>query len=177
MASASPPSSSPAHGGAITFATASSPDKLDKAAELGLDVGINYKEEDFLEVIRERTNGRGVDVVLDVIGAPYWESNLNSLATRGRIVLVGAMGGSKLETDLRLLGPKRLRVHGTVLRARPIEEKIALTQQIAKRVVPLFETGALKPIVDRVFPLEETGEAHAYMETNANFGKIILSME
>ena len=87
------------------------------------------------------------------------------------------MGGSKLETDLRLLGPKRLRVHGTVLRARPIEEKIALTQQIVKRVVPLFETGALKPIVDRVFPLEETGEAHAYMETNANFGKIILSME
>ena len=162
---------------AFTFATASSPDKLAKAAELGLDVGINYKEEDFLEVIRERTNGRGVDVVLDVIGAPYWESNLNSLATRGRIVLVGAMGGSKLETDLRLLGPKRLRVHGTVLRARPIEEKIALTQQIAKRVVPLFETGALKPIVDRVFPLEETGEAHAYMETNANFGKIILSME
>ena len=165
------------HTGAFTFATASSPDKLAKAAELGLDVGINYKEEDFLEVIRERTNGRGVDVVLDVIGAPYWEQNLNSMAVRGRIVLVGAMGGSKLETDLRLLGPKRLRVHGTVLRARPIEEKIALTQQIAKRVVPLFESGALKPIVDRVFPLEETGEAHAYMETNANFGKIILSME
>ena len=116
--------------------------------------------------------------MLDVIGAPYWEQQPQLAGgTRGRIVLVGAMGGSKLETDLRLLGPKRLRVHGTVLRARPIEEKIALTQQIAKRVVPLFESGALKPIVDRVFPLEETGEAHAYMETNANFGKIILSME
>ncbi|MCY4625276.1 MAG: NAD(P)H-quinone oxidoreductase [Chloroflexi bacterium] len=165
------------HAGAITYATASSPDKLARAAELGLDVGINYREEDFLEVIRERTGGRGVDVVLDVIGAPYWENNLNSLAVRGRIVLVGAMGGSKLETDLRILGPKRLRVHGTVLRARPLEEKIALSQQIQKRVVPLFEAGDLKPVVDRIFPLEETGEAHAYMETNANFGKIILSME
>ena len=165
------------HAGAITYATASSPDKLAKAADLGLDVGINYRKEDFLEVVRERTGGRGVDVVLDVIGAPYWERNLNSLAVRGRLVLVGSMGGTKLETDLRLLGPKRLRVYGTVLRARPIEEKIALSQQIQKRVVPLFETGELKPVVDRVFPLEETGAAHAYMETNANFGKIILSME
>ena len=165
------------HAGATTFATASSPEKLSKAADLGLDVGINYRKEDFLEVVRERTGGRGVDVVLDVIGAPYWERNLNSLAVRGRLVLVGSMGGTKLETDLRLLGPKRLRVYGTVLRARPIEEKIALSQQIQKRVVPLFETGELKPVVDRVFPLEETGAAHAYMETNANFGKIILSME
>lgn len=165
------------HAGAITFATASSPDKLAKAAELGLDVGINYREEDFLEVVRGRTGGRGVDVVLDVIGAPYWERNLNSLAVRGRLVLVGSMGGTKLETDLRLLSPKRLRVHGTVLRARPLEEKIALSQQIEKRVVPLFGTGEMKPVIDCIFPLEETGEAHAYMETNANFGKIVLSME
>ncbi|MDA0989071.1 MAG: NAD(P)H-quinone oxidoreductase, partial [Chloroflexi bacterium] len=163
--------------GAFTYATASSPDKLAQAAAIGLDVGINYKEEDFAEVIKERTGGRGVDVVLDVIGAPYWERNLNSMAIRGRLVMVGSMGGSKLETDLRLLGPKRLRIHGTALRSRPIEEKIVLTQQIAKRVVPLFESGALKPVIDRVFPLEETGAAHAYMEDNANFGKIVLSME
>jgi putative PIG3 family NAD(P)H quinone oxidoreductase len=163
--------------GAFTYATASSPDKLAQAAAIGLDVGINYKEEDFAEVIKERTGGRGVDVVLDVIGAPYWERNLNSMAIGGRLVMVGSMGGSKLETDLRLLGPKRLRIHGTALRSRPIEEKIVLTQQIAKRVVPLFESGALKPVIDRVFPLEETGAAHAYMEDNANFGKIVLSME
>jgi putative PIG3 family NAD(P)H quinone oxidoreductase len=163
--------------GAFTYATASSPDKLAQAAAIGLDVGINYKEEDFAEVIKERTGGRGVDVVLDVIGAPYWERNLNSMAIRGRLVMVGSRGGSKLETDLRLLGPKRLRIHGTALRSRPIEEKIVLTQQIAKRVVPLFESGALKPVIDRVVPLEETGAAHAYMEDNANFGKIVLSME
>ena len=126
---------------------------------------------------RNRTDGKGIDVVLDVIGAPYWERNLNSLAVRGRLVIVGSMGGSKLETDLRLLGPKRLRVHGTALRSRPIEEKIVLSQQIAKRVVPLLESGAVKPVIDRVFPLEETGAAHAYMEDNANFGKIVLSME
>ena len=112
--------------GAFTYATASSVEKLDKAAAIGLDVGINYKEEDFAEVIKERTGGRGVDVVLDVIGAPYWERNLNSMAVKGRLVMVGSMGGSKLETDLWLLGPKRLRIHGTALRSRPIEEKIVL---------------------------------------------------
>ena len=163
--------------GAFTYATASSVDKLAQAAAIGLDVGINYKEEDFAEIINERTESRGVDVVLDVIGAPYWERNLNSLAVRGRLVIVGSMGGSKLETDLRLLGPKRLRVHGTALRSRPIEEKIVLTRQIAKRVVPLFETGIIKPVIDKVFPLEETGAAHAYMEGNANFGKIVLTMD
>ena len=163
--------------GAFTYGTASSPDKLAQAAAIGLDVGINYKEEDFAEVINERTESRGVDVVLDVIGAPYWERNLNSLAVRGRLVIVGSMGGSKLETDLRLLGPKRLRVHGTALRSRPIEEKIVLTQQIAKRVVPMLEAGIIKPIIDKVFPLEETGAAHAYMESNANFGKIVLTMD
>ena len=163
--------------GAFTYATASSPDKLARAAAIGLDVGINYKQEDFAEVIKERTDSRGVDVVLDVIGAPYWERNLNSLAVRGRLVIVGSMGGSKLETDLRLLGPKRLRVHGTALRSRPIEEKIVLTQQIAKRVLPMLESGIIKPVIDKVFPLEETGMAHAYMEGNANFGKIVLTMD
>ena len=163
--------------GAFTYATASSADKLAQAAAIGLDVGINYKEEDFAEIINERTESRGVDVVLDVIGAPYWERNLNSLAVRGRLVIVGSMGGSKLETDLRLLGPKRLRVHGTALRSRPIEEKIVLTQQIAKRVVPMLEAGIIKPVIDKVFPLEETGAAHAYMESNANFGKIVLTMD
>ena len=163
--------------GAFTYATASSADKLAQAAAIGLDVGINYNEEDFAEVINERTGSRGVDVVLDVIGAPYWERNLNSLAVRGRLVIVGSMGGSKLETDLRLLGPKRLRVHGTALRSRPIEEKIVLTQQIARRVVPMLEAGIIKPVIDKVFPLEETGAAHAYMESNANFGKIVLTMD
>jgi NADPH2:quinone reductase len=156
------------------FATAGSAEKLERAAGLGLDVGINYHEQDFAEVVREQTGGRGVDVVLDVIGAPYWEQNLASLAVLGRMVIVGTMGGSRLEVDLGALMRKRLRVYGTLLRARPLEQKAQLTQEFASRVLPLFEDATLVPVVDRVYALEEVGEAHRYMESNANFGKIVL---
>ena len=162
--------------GAYVFGTAGSTEKLDKAAALGLDVGINYKEQDFAQVVRERTESRGVNVVLDMVGGPYWERNLTSLATRGRLVLVGAMAGDKVDTNLGLLMPKRLRVHGTVLRPRPLEEKIALTHQFKRHVLPLIADGRIQPVVDRTFPLEETSQAHEYMETNANFGKIILTI-
>lgn len=162
--------------GAATFGTAGSAEKLARAAELGLDVGINYHEEDFAEVVRDRTGGRGVDVVLDVVGAPYWERNLASMAVLGRMVLVGALGGGRLETNLGLLSPKRLRVQGTVLRARTLEEKMALTRQMERHVLPLLASGKLRAVVDRVFPLEEVSQAHEYMEANRNFGKIVLSV-
>ncbi len=164
------------HTGATTFGTAGSAEKLAKAADLGLDVGINYQQEDFAEVIKERTHGRGVDVILDVIGASYWERNLASLVIQGRMVIVGTLGGATLETNLGLLMGKRLRVHGTTLRMRPLEEKIAVTQQFKKHVLPLLADGRVRPIVDRVLPLEEVSEAHRYMESNANFGKIVLRM-
>ena len=122
----------------------------------------------------DRTDGDGVQVVLDVIGAPYWEQNLRSLSIRGRMVIVGTMGGAKLEVNIGALMGKRLRVHGTVLRARSLEEKATLTQNFVDRIRPLFQNERLSPIVDRVFPLEEVSEAHRYMETNANFGKIVL---
>jgi NADPH2:quinone reductase len=160
--------------GCRIFGTAGSAKKLEQAAELGLNVGINYHDQDFAEVIAERTGGAGVHVVLDVIGAPYWEQNLRALGVRGRMVIVGTMGGAKLEVNLGALMGKRLRVHGTVLRARPLEEKAALTQQFATRVLPLFQNETISPIVDRVFPLDEIGDAHRYMETNANFGKIVV---
>jgi len=160
--------------GCRIFGTAGSAEKLEQAAELGLNVGINYHDEDFAEVIADRTEGAGVHVVLDVIGAPYWEQNLRALGVRGRMVIVGTMGGAKLEVNLGALMGKRLRVHGTVLRARPLEEKAALTQQFATRVLPLFQNETISPIVDRVFPLAEIGDAHRYMETNANFGKIVI---
>ena len=163
--------------GATTYATAGSAEKLAKAVPLGLDVGINYHEEDFAEVIAERTVGRGVDVVLDVIGAPYWERNLGSMAMLGRMVLVGSMGGSRLEINLGLLGPKRLRVHGTMLRSRSLEEKLALTEQVRRHVLPLLASGKLRPVVDRVFPLAEVSAAHEYMEANRNFGKIVLTLD
>ena len=163
--------------GAYVFGTAGSEDKLRGAAELGMDVGINYREQDFSAVVREHTGGLGVDVLLDVIGGDYWERNLASLALRGRLVLVGTMGGGGVEADLRPLMFKRLRVHGTVLRSRPIEEKNALTNQIKRHVLPLISSGAIKPVVDMVYPFAEASEAHRHMESNTNFGKIILAVE
>ena len=142
-----------------------------------MDVGINYREQDFSDVVREHTGGSGVDVLLDVIGGDYWERNLASLALRGRLVLVGTMGGGGVEADLRPLMFKRLRVHGTVLRSRPIEEKIALTNQIKRHVLPLISSGAIKPVVDTAYPFAEASEAHWHMESNTNFGKIILAVE
>jgi len=164
------------HSGATTFGTAGSPEKLAKATDLGLDVSINYRSEDFAEVINKRTSGRGVDVVLDVIGASYWDRNLASLVVQGRMVIVGTLGGATLETNLGLLMGKRLRVYGTTLRMRPLEEKIAVTQQFKRHVLPMLSDGRVRPIVDSVLPLEEVSEAHRYMESNANFGKIVLSI-
>ena len=160
--------------GCRVIGTAGSDDKLARAAELGLDVGVNYHDADFGEVVAETTGGRGVDVVLDVVGAPYWDRNIASLAVRGRMVLVGTMGGGKLETNVGALMGKRLRVHGTVLRARPAEEKATLTQTFARRYLHHFASGRLVPVVDRVFPLAAVADAHRHMESNANFGKIVL---
>jgi putative PIG3 family NAD(P)H quinone oxidoreductase len=158
------------------FGTAGSAEKLEAATKLGLNVGINYKTQDFAEVVKAETGGQGVDAILDVIGAPYWEQNLASLAPRGHMVIVGQMGGSRVEVNLGALGGRQ-RVSGTRLRSRPLEEKATLTQEFAKRCLPLFANGTLVPVVDRVFPLEEAGAAHAYMETNANFGKIVLRVK
>ena len=162
--------------GAYVLGTAGSDDKLRGAKDLGMDVGINYREQDFSAEVKEHTVGNGVDVLLDVIGADYWDRNLASLALRGRLVLVGTMGGGGVQADLRPIMFKRLRVHGTVLRSRPIEEKIALTNQIKRHMLPLIASGAIKPVVDSVYPLDQAAEAHRHMESNANFGKIILAV-
>ena len=165
------------HAGATTFGTAGSSEKLARAAELGLEYGINYRSEDFLAVTQERTSGRGVDVILDVVGAPYWERNLAAMAVLGRLVMVGTMGGADVSFRISDLMGKRLRVLGTALRVRRLDEKLALTRQIEKHVLPLLAAGQLKPVVDRVYALAEAAAAHAYMETNQNFGKIVLSLE
>lgn len=162
--------------GAYVFGTAGSSEKLAKAQKLGLDVGINYNDQDFAQVVKERTGGAGVNVVLDMVGGPYWERNLASLTLRGRIVLVGLMGGDRVDTSLGMLMPKRLRVSGTTLRARALEEKIAVTNQFKSHVLPSIADGSVQAIIDRTFPLEEVSQAHEYMESNANFGKIILTM-
>ena len=163
--------------GAFVFGTAGSEEKLSGAAGLGMNVGINYHEQDFSEVIKEITSGVGVDVVIDFIGEPYWDKNIESMAVLGRLVEVGLMGGSKVDVDLRPLMAKRLQVCGTGLRGRSLEEKLAVTAQFKRHVLPHLVSGSMKPVVDRTFPLEEVAEAHRYMETNANFGKIVLSID
>ncbi len=164
------------HAGAFVFGTAGSAEKLAGAAKLGMDVGINYHDEDFAAVVKEHTGGTGVDVLIDFIGAPYWDQNIASMAVLGRLVEVGLMGGSRVEVDLGRLMGKRLQVTGTGLRGRSLEEKLALTAQFKRHVLPHLASGSMKPIVDRTFPLEEVAEAHRYMETNANFGKIVLTI-
>lgn len=164
--------------GCRVFGTAGSQEKLEKAAALGLDVGIEYHTQDFAEVIKERTGGRGVDVILDVIGAPYWDQNIASLALKGRMVIVGSMGGGVVEQmNIGALSQKRASVRGTLLRARPLEEKATLVQAFVNRVLPLFANETLVPVVDVTFPLDRVGEAHRLMESNANFGKIVLTIE
>ena len=115
--------------------------------------------------------------VLDMLGEPYWERNLASMSLKGRLVLVGLMGGDKVQTSLGALMPKRLRINGTTLRARPLEEKITLTQQFQKHVLPFIADGRIVPVVDREFPLEQVTQAPENMESNANFGKIILTVD
>ena len=165
------------HAGAFVFGTAGSAGKLAGAAELGMDVGINYHDQDFAEVVKEHTSGVGVDVLIDFIGAPYWNKNIASMAVLGRLVEVGLMGGSKVEVELGQLMGKRLQVTGTGLRGRSLEEKLAVTAQFKRHVLPHLASGSMKPVVDRSFPLEEVADAHRYMETNANFGKIILTID
>ena len=164
------------HAGAFVFGTAGSAKKLAGAAELGLDVGINYHDQDFAAVVKEHTAGAGVDVLIDFIGGPYWDQNIASMAILGRLVEVGLMGGGRVEVDLGQLMAKRLQVTGTGLRSRSIEEKLAVTAQFKRHVLPHLASGSMKPVVDRTFPLEEAAEAHRYMETNANFGKIVLTI-
>ncbi|MFQ5605913.1 MAG: NAD(P)H-quinone oxidoreductase, partial [bacterium] len=161
---------------AIVFGTAGSEIKLAKARELGLDFGIHYPTQNFEEIVLSETGGRGVAAILDVVGAAYWEKNLACLATKGKLVIVGLLSGGSVPVDLRTLMTKRLQIIGTVLRARPLAEKIQLSQKFQQSFLPLFESGQLTPVVDRRFPLREAAEAHRYLETNQNFGKVVLEV-
>jgi NADPH:quinone reductase len=162
--------------GSEVFGTSRTAEKLEKARTLGLDVAIDTSTEDFARVIRERTNGRGVPLVIDLLGASALSGNLESLATRGRLVLVGQMAGSSASLDLRALMAKRITLVATTLRARPIEEKIAVTRRFAESVVPWLERGVVKPVVDQVFAFEEIAQATERMSSNLGFGKVILRL-
>lgn len=161
--------------GARIIVTTSS-GKVEACKALGADHVVDYGSEDFVVAALDATGGQGVDVVLDVIGGDYLERNLDALATQGTIVQVGAMGGGSATFTLGKMLYKRARLIGTVLRARPLEEKVAISRRFGREVVPLFDEGLLKPVIDRRFPLDAVVEAHRYMESNANVGKILLDV-
>lgn len=161
--------------GARVIGTARSADKLQRAKELGLDTAVDASRGDWAAEVQKTAGADGVSAVLDLVGGNYLEGNLRVLATKGRIVIVGLTAGAIAPMNMGVLLRKRATVIGTILRARPLDEKIALATEFSDRVVPLFETGRLKPIVDRVFPFAEIRAAHQLMESNATFGKIVLS--
>lgn len=159
-----------------TVVTTTSTGKVDRCRDLGADVVVDYTADDFVEAVWEATGGAGADVVLDVVGGDYLARNVKALRTGGTIVQVGVMGGGRTSFDLGALLPKRARLVGTVLRARPIEEKIAVTQRFGREVLPLFERGLVRPVIDQRFPLEAIAEAHRHMEANLNVGKILVDV-
>jgi putative PIG3 family NAD(P)H quinone oxidoreductase len=156
--------------------TTTSAGKVDAVKELGADVVVDYGADDFVDAVKAATGGRGVNVVLDVVGGDYLARNLRALAVGGTIVQVGVMGGAKATVDLGALLPKRAHLVGTVLRARPMEEKIGATRRFAAAVLPAVEGGAVKPVIDRRFSLADIAQAHRYLETNANVGKVLIDI-
>ena len=161
--------------GARIIVTCSS-GKVQSCKDLGADVVVDYTTQDFVEEVQRVTNGSGVDVILDVIGGDYVERNVASLAVKGHIVQVGVMAGKPLPFNVGLLLGKRASITGTVLRARPLDEKIAITQRFAAEMLPLFGTGALKPVIDSSYQLSEIAKGHEFMASNSNVGKIVIDI-
>ena len=156
------------------FVTAGSAEKCAACERLGADRAINYRSEDFVEVIARETNGRGVDVILDMVGGDYVARELKCLAEEGRLSIIASLGGSKGTVFIPELTRKRLTITGSTLRPRPVEYKGAIARSLRERIWPLIDSGRIKPVVHATFPLEEAARAHALMESGAHIGKIVL---
>ena len=150
--------------------------KVDAVRALGADVVVDYGTDDFVDAVRDATGGRGVDTVLDVVGGDYLPRNVKALRIGGTIVQVGVMGGGQSSFDVASLLPKRAHLIGTMLRSRALEEKVLATRRFGAEVVPAIEAGLVRPIIDRRFALADIAAAHAYMESNANVGKIVIDV-
>lgn len=161
--------------GVQVLVTAGSAAKLARCAELGADVGISYRDEDFVERARAATDGVGVDVVLDNMGASYLARNIAVLAPDGRLAVIGLQGGATAELDLRALLAKRGTVRAAGLRARPVEEKAAVVAGVLAEVWPAVEAGRVRPVVDRVLPMAQAGLAHETLEASGHIGKVLLT--
>ncbi len=158
------------------FATAGSRDKCHACERLGATRGIDYKHEDFVKITKEATGGRGVDVILDMVGGDYVQRNINALAVEGRIIYIAFLQGAKAEINLAPLMMKRGTLTGSTLRARSVEQKGAIAASLRRVVWPLIEQGKVKPQIFRSFPLAEAAEAHRLMESSAHIGKIVLTV-
>jgi putative PIG3 family NAD(P)H quinone oxidoreductase len=161
---------------AIVIATAGSDDKAEFCRSIGADHAINYRTQDFVAEVARITQKRGVDIVLDMVGGDYIERNLKSLALEGRLVMIAFLRGGRAEVDFRHIMMRRLTVTGSTLRASPAERKAAIANSLRAKVWPLLEAGVVKPVIHRVFPLEEAAAAHALMESSQHIGKIMLEV-
>jgi putative PIG3 family NAD(P)H quinone oxidoreductase len=161
--------------GARVITTAGTPEKLDLCRELGADVAVNYREQDFVEEVKAATDGHGADVILDNMGAKYLDRNVSALATEGRLVIIGMQGGVKGELNIGKLLTKRGAVIATSLRSRPVEEKAAICSAVVEHVWPLVADGAVRTIVHTTVPLAEAARAHELMESGDHVGKIVLT--
>jgi len=165
--------------GAIVYGTSRTADKLERIhnMNLGLDASLAVGDTpaNFVEAVRKWTTGAGVDVILDLVGGNYFPANLNALASRGRLICIGTMAGAKSEIDIGLLLGKRATITGTMLRGRSVEEKAEATRLFAAAVLPLVSSGMIRPVIDRVYSVDAVRDAHERMESNASFGKIVLT--
>jgi NADPH2:quinone reductase len=162
--------------GAIVFATAGSDDKCAACRALGAAIAINYRTQDFVEMVRTETSAAGVNVILDIVGGEYFARNIECLAMNGRLVQIGLMGGAKTELNLTAVLQRRLTITGSTLRARSVAEKGALAREVETHVWPLLAAGRVAPVIDRVFPLDQAAEAHRRLESGEHVGKIVLSV-
>ena len=162
--------------GCRVIVTAGSVERIRACRELGADDGVVYGADDWFKAVLELTGGRGVDVVLDIVGGPYLRQNLSCLATEGRLVVIGLMGGAKAELNMGVLLSKRIAVMGSTLRARTTEEKAPLMRRLVRDVWPGFADGSLRPVIDRVLPLSAVAQAHAALEQGGVVGKIVLAV-
>ena len=158
------------------LATAGSPQKCSACVELGADRAINYRTEDFVAVVKEVTKGRGVNVILDMVGGEYVDRELKCLADDGRLVIIAMLGGARSNVNLNEILRRRLTVTGSTLRPRPVSFKGAIARALREKVWPHIESGAIKPVVYRIFPLAEAAQAHALMESGTHIGKIVLTV-
>ncbi len=162
--------------GSRVFTTVGGVEKIQPCLDLGAERVINYREEDFVQIVKEATNNRGVNVILDMVGGDYVQRNLSALAVEGRLVFIAFLRGARMELNLAPVMMKRLTITGSTLRARPVADKAPIAQALRTTVWPLIADGVIKPVIDQIFPFIEAAEAHALMESNRHVGKILLQV-